>query len=484
MLLKNSLILMIGSILGKFSLVLSQILLARFLGPYNYGTFILGWTVLRISGIFSLFGIDKTVIFFGSKEIENKNSLNKILSISIILSLFFSLFSSLIIYTFSSQISIFFSNDELLKILPYFCTVNFFYINNKILASFNRIKNKMFYSVLIDEFIQPISFTIIIMLLYFLNEISIFNILNFLLVTFIVTFIFGIKFLYKFFPSYKFYLPTSNDYIKFVKHSFFTFSAGVSSMMLLWTDRLMIGKYCSSDLVGLYQACSQIVMIFAMIIMAIGLSIGPTISSYYHKNNYKQISHIYKYCVNLIAYICLPLVISILINSELFISTIYGDDYSSGALVLILLCLGKIIHIFCGPIGYILVLTNHQKNWAILSFIVLVINIFLNNYLISKYSITGAGLSTSFSIIILFISGSLYAHKKLSIKLFNHQSFKIFLCFILTIIIMEILEYLFPFNLLGLVLFVLVTFVIYITFTVFLKLNNNFFKLLMKSRYE
>ena len=172
MLFKNSLILMFGSILGKLSLVFSQILLARFLGPYNYGTFILGWTVLRISGIFSVFGIDKTVIFFGSKEFDGKNSLNKILSISIFLSLFFSLFSSLIIYIFSNQISIFFSNDELLKILPFFCFVNFFYINNKILASFNRIKNKMFHSVLIEEFIQPISFTIIIILLYFLNEIS------------------------------------------------------------------------------------------------------------------------------------------------------------------------------------------------------------------------------------------------------------------------------------------------------------------------
>lgn len=480
MLFKNSLILMFGSILGKLSLVFSQILLARFLGPYNYGTFILGWTVLRISGIFSVFGIDKTVIFFGSKEFDGKNSLNKILSISIFLSLFFSLFSSLIIYIFSNQISIFFSNDELLKILPFFCFVNFFYINNKILASFNRIKNKMFHSVLIEEFIQPISFTIIIILLYFLNEISLFNILNFLLFTFFITSIFGVKFLYKFFPSYKFQLSTSNDYIKFIKHSFFTFSAGVSSMMLLWTDRLMIGKYCSSDLVGIYQACSQIVMIFAMIIMAIGLSVGPTISSFYHKNNLQQISYIYKYCVNLIAYVCLPLIISILINSELFISTIYGNEYSSGSLVLILLCIGKIIHIFCGPIGYILVLTNHQKNWAILSFIVLVINIFLNNYLIPNYSIIGAGLSTSFSIIILFIIGSLYANKKLNIKLFNYQSVKIFLCFILTGIIMEILKYLFPYSLFGLALFILVTFVIYITFTVFFKLNDNIFEFINK----
>ena len=65
---KNSLMIMTGNISGKIILIFSQILLARLLGPYDYGLFILGWTILRLSGIFSVFGIDKTVIFMQWKK--------------------------------------------------------------------------------------------------------------------------------------------------------------------------------------------------------------------------------------------------------------------------------------------------------------------------------------------------------------------------------------------------------------------------------
>ena len=43
---QNSFIVSFGTIIGRLSLVISQILLARFLRPDQYGLFILGWTIL------------------------------------------------------------------------------------------------------------------------------------------------------------------------------------------------------------------------------------------------------------------------------------------------------------------------------------------------------------------------------------------------------------------------------------------------------
>src|SRR5690348_10688981 len=60
-------IVMAGRFGGRGLRLVLDMVLARILGPMNFGLYAIGWTVLRIAGTFSPLGLDAGVIRYGAR---------------------------------------------------------------------------------------------------------------------------------------------------------------------------------------------------------------------------------------------------------------------------------------------------------------------------------------------------------------------------------------------------------------------------------
>ena len=90
----------------------------------------------------------------------------------------------------------------------------------------------------------------------------------------------------------------------------------------------------------------------------------------------------------------------------------FGLDFIEGKTALYVLLFGQLINVLCGPVGYILMMTNKQKILRNIIVVSALLNISLNILLIPEYGILGAAFATTASLILWNISSLIYVYKK------------------------------------------------------------------------
>ena len=101
-----------------------------------------------------------------------------------------------------------------------------------------------------------------------------------------------------------------------------------------------------------------------------------------------------------------------------------GDEFISAKYVLMILLLAKLIDSISGSVGVILQMTGCQKIFQNIVFVALIVNIILNMFLIPKFGIEGAAISSACSIILWNISAVIYVYRKFGVWSFFTFNFK------------------------------------------------------------
>ena len=77
-----------------------------------------------------------------------------------------------------------------------------------------------------------------------------------------------------------------------------------------------------------------------------------------------------------------------------FILSLFGEEFTVGTTLLMILCIGQFSNSFCGPVGVVFQMTGKQKVFQNLVFVAFVINLALNFILIKPYGFYGAAISS------------------------------------------------------------------------------------------
>jgi O-antigen/teichoic acid export membrane protein len=95
---------------------------------------------------------------------------------------------------------------------------------------------------------------------------------------------------------------------------------------------------------------------------------------------------------------------------------IFGTEFVSGYLPLVVLLCGQTINALTGSVGFILVMTGHQKVASRIVGISAMANILLNALAIPKYGLLGAAAATAFAISAKNLSFLYYVIVKLKLN--------------------------------------------------------------------
>ena len=135
--------------------------------------------------------------------------------------------------------------------------------------------------------------------------------------------------------------------------AFFIFILGES-------DILMIGAIRDTTSVGFYRAASRTASLIALALTAVNTVTAPMVSALNGSGSRNELVVIVRRAVHLIFWPSAGLAALVVVAAEPILG-VFGPDFVFAAPALRILALGHLINAITGPVGYLLDLTGHQQ---------------------------------------------------------------------------------------------------------------------------
>ena len=174
---------------------------------------------------------------------------------------------------------------------------------------------------------------------------------------------------------------------------------GSFAVMMGWIDIIMLGIFQTEVDVGIYTVAHKIAGLVGLSLVVVNSISLPKFAECYAKKDLSRLRDVARQSTALIFITSAPLFLLSVFAAD-FIMSIFGKEFIAGSLALILMATAQLFNAFCGPVGSLLQMTDHQKIVQKIVALVAIVNLVLNYFLIPVYGINGAALSTMLSVIL------------------------------------------------------------------------------------
>lgn len=409
-----------GKAFGRSAHVAGQMILARLVGPIDFGLYGIGWNIMRIAGILAVLGLDSGVIHFASRYWgKDKRKFSETIVSALLVVLMFGSIAGIVIFVLAHDIGLFFNKPQLGLILRWFSIAFPALAGAKVIASATRATMDMRYANLIEEIVQPGTNLLLIGLVFILGG-QLTGYVAASSVSIILSFIAGIIILNAVYKVKQ--IPWSNildQQAALIKYSLPIAVPTIFGTLIILIDRIFVGYFLPEFETGIYQSVSLISVLFIAILSSFKSMVAPMISDSFHQNNLKELKLTMRTSTRWVFNLCLPLFLIILAVPEAFMTTLFGEAYLIGSQTLVILTLAQLINIGKGPIDQLLIMTGNQRVWFKITFIAFIVNIAANWILIPIYGLTGAAVANVITFAGLAAGGLYFSNKCLGFLPFD-----------------------------------------------------------------
>ncbi|WP_372760489.1 flippase [Pseudoalteromonas sp.] len=178
---------------------------------------------------------------------------------------------------------------------------------------------------------------------------------------------------------------------------------------------VFLGYFDEKESVAAFKVALQGVTLVTLGFAAVNNIIGPRVARLYKSGDIPSTQALLTKSVKLSACFSIPIAIVLIFFGDWFIGLLFGEQYLASYPILIILCIGQIINICFGSVSLVLNMTGNEKRSLKALCITLCINIFLLFILVPSYKAIGAALSVSVSLVLwnVWMSADVYSITKL-----------------------------------------------------------------------
>lgn len=433
---KGASIIIIGIIISNLIGIFNQIFLGRLLGPYEYGIFNLGLSLMMMLAVLPHFGLGPALTQFIPYNIEKKKfqHIKEAFRFSSILTIFLGLTVSLIIFIFSDYLSseIFHNYNFSIIIKAFALILPFWALHNttgSIMQAFKKPKYYVYVENISLPIIQILTFLVLYSVGYGLYGAIIGVAFSSVFSSLAYIYIFKKKLLYN--TKYVTINPW-NVRKDLLSISYPLFLAGFTYLFMQYTDKIIIGIYMNPTDVGIYSASLMIASLMLFIYTAFSFNFRPIIAGYYSKRDFESIEKIYNITTRWIFLFNFPLLIYIIFFSKDILLFIFGESFISGYIALSILIFGISFNGLTGLSGETLISIRKPKLNLYSELVGAISNIILNISLIPLFGIAGAALGTALSLIFRNIVSLYFVYYIMNFNPYNSIYFRIIIVSILS----------------------------------------------------
>jgi O-antigen/teichoic acid export membrane protein len=415
----------VGTIAGNVFKYGNNFMIQRAFGPGPYGLYTLSYAIVTlISSIFNL-GLDDamvryTSVYRGKKQPRLLRGLVIFCSASAGVAGMLGAFLLLYLIPYIAHVR---ASDEVVPILlimvPIIPLTCMQVIWSAGLQGFKAFK----WRVLTQRLLIPgVLLVLLVPVLLFFRNIT--SVAIALLLSILVCTIISLFFFFRQLTGYSNQTARGFELREWIGFAIPNFLTSIVDTVLDSVDTVLLAVFAISNVaIGQYGAAIRIAIFVSMPLQSFNTMFSPTIAELYSKGEHQKLSAMFKIVTKWALTFSLPIFwIAVLFSQALL--GISGSGFSPAWPLLIALATGNLINVTTGSVGYMLLMTGHQKITFLNSLVAIVFNIALGVMLIPRFGAMGVAIATGAALSIVNLMRLLQVYIFLKMTPFRWDTLK------------------------------------------------------------
>lgn len=210
--------------------------------------------------------------------------------------------------------------------------------------------------------------------------------------------------------------PRTSDFTAWFKISLPLLVMMSAELLLQNTDILVVTRFMSPANVGIYFAAGKTMALIMFVHYAVGSAVAHKFAALHARGDRDGLRDFVKDAVNWTFWPSLASAIVILALGKPLLS-LFGPQFETGYPVMCILVFGFLTRSAMGPAEYLLNMLGEQKLCAIVLFGAAMLNIALNFILVPRFGLVGAASATAISLTVAALTNAIVVWCRLDIKI-------------------------------------------------------------------
>lgn len=168
-------------------------------------------------------------------------------------------------------------------------------------------------------------------------------------------------------------------------------------IVLSETDIVMVGAFLGAKEAGIYTAASKTSLLVSMILVSVNAIAAPMYSSLWVEGKLEDLANLARQVAVWVFWPTLLVSIVLAVAAKPILG-LFGAEFSEASWILIVLLIGQLINAAMGSVGYLMTLTGHQREAAHVYGGVAILHLAVCAITIPLLGAIGAAVATSFSV--------------------------------------------------------------------------------------
>jgi O-antigen/teichoic acid export membrane protein len=436
---RGALLILAGFLGGGVMTFGLQIILARFFQPDLYGIFSQGMSVLYVTVMISLLGlnagISRHISFYERDSLEASKAVGSSLLVVAPFSLI--VFSALFL---NAEIvaNIVFSDPRMVEVLKIFSVAGPAMAVNSILISGFRGHQRSSERVVFLDFFIPFLQIVLVSAVILLGYQVAGAVAGYAFAFVISVFVIGYWYLRKYSLSY------SRETLKeLIRLSWPLMISAVSVQVFLWSPPILVGIYSASEKVGLFNTALPLASSTKMFLSSIAFLYLPVVSELYGSDEVKDILSVHSSTTRWITYLSVPLLGLFFVHSSDTLRFVFGQAYIEAGLALSIMAAGYFFKSVTGPMGEFLIASGRTRIEMAVNLSGLLFFCTLSIFLIPIYSFIGAAIAYSAGMVLTDFLRFVFFYRDLGF-FYNYSFLKPFAAVMASVLLTTVFSPVFP----------------------------------------
>lgn len=396
---RGALIYVFGLVAGKGLTVALQVILGRWLGPASYGLYSLGYSVITVVLWLARLGLDQGVLRYCAlyRAQEQPAKVRATLWRAVAVATIGSILLTVLIVANSDKIAARLFAPSFASVLALFALSIPFFAFAKIAATYLQSANEIYRMSVLQNLVQPITNLALLAGAIVLGSGLEGAVGAFVLAT-SGTAVLGIYYLSKTLPRpADAAVVARTAHAPMMQYSLALMFAGLSYQIMMRAPILLLGHLSSKAEVGVFSAGASFALSFGFVTVTFLQPAMPMMVELYEAKHFDGLRRLYVNASRWTLAAVVPFFLFLcLYHAE--VMRLFGQKFSEGGTVLLILSLGWLIYYGKGPASAILEMTGRQ-NLQLANMVGVAALTVATNYLaIRRYGTIGAAVATAGSI--------------------------------------------------------------------------------------
>ena len=191
------------------------------------------------------------------------------------------------------------------------------------------------------------------------------------------------------------------------------------SKILGYLDTFLLAGYLPTREVGIYKVAYPVAMLLLIGLESINFLFMPMLSGLESKDRYQELQRVFQVVTKWAFMGTLPIFLVIALFPEMTLRVTFGDQYIGGAQALSILAVGFFVKVVAGPNSQLLTSTGETRVIMVSNSIAAVVNVGLNLGLIPRYGIVGAAFATAVSATLMNVLYTAELYRRIGVHPFT-----------------------------------------------------------------